>query len=96
MLDDNKKIGTISYKPTNECYEVDGLTILPEYRNQGFGKKAFLLLLKEPKIKKKWILVTHPQNTASLLIYLKAGFKITEWKDNYFGDHSPRLLLIKE
>lgn len=95
VLGDNKKIGTISYESKDKYYEVDGMTILPKYRNKGFAQKAFSLMLKKPKIKKDWLLVTHPENTASLLIYLKAGFKIKEWKDNYFGDHSPRLLLIK-
>ncbi len=31
-------------------------------------------------------IVTHPKNTPALKLYLKYGFKIESWKDNYYGD----------
>lgn len=95
ILLDNKKVGTISYEPKDDYYEIDGMTVLPAYRRKGIASLAFQKLIEEPKVSKEWRLVTHPQNTASLLIYLKAGFVIKGWKDNYFGDGQPRLLLVK-
>ena len=71
------------------------MTIVPQHRQKGIARIAFEKVLNDPKEKKEWRLVTHPKNTASLLIYLKAGFKIDKWIDNYFGDGQPRLLLIK-
>jgi ribosomal protein S18 acetylase RimI-like enzyme len=53
-------------------------------------------LLDEVGDKKPFELVTHPENTSAIITYLKSGFKIKAWKDNYFGDGQPRILLVKE
>jgi len=37
-------------------------------------------------------LITHPLNTPAILLYLKNGFQITGWKDNYYGDSEPRII----
>ena len=39
------------------------------------------------------ITVTHPQNTGAIILYLEHGFKIVGWKDDYYGDGQPRLML---
>ena len=92
-----KAIGTISYeeKSSDHAY-IDSMTILPKYQRKGFATEAMKWLLFKLKDYKTVDLVTHPHNNASLRLYLKLGFKISEWKDNYFGDGQPRLHLFLE
>jgi ribosomal protein S18 acetylase RimI-like enzyme len=38
-------------------------------------------------------LVVHPKNVGALLLYLKCGFEMYGWDENYYGDGQPRLLV---
>lgn len=92
---DKKVIGTISYKiEKNNNILINGLTILPEFRGQGIATISMGKLLNTLK-NKNLSLVVHPENTPALLVYLKHGFTIKEWRDNHFGNGQPRLYLIK-
>jgi len=76
--------------------EIMTVAVIPDYQRQGIGKmimKKLFNLLKDYKLIK---IVTHPYNVGAIILYLKSGFKIYGWKDNYFGDGQPRLLLRKE
>lgn len=92
----DKPIGSISYEIKNDkTIYFDGFTILPEYRNQGFATQALTQIIQQLKNKTHFTLAVHPENTPALLIYLKANFKIKQWKNDYFGDGEPRLILEK-
>jgi ribosomal protein S18 acetylase RimI-like enzyme len=93
----NTPIGTVSYerKSKDHAY-IDTLIILPEYRGHGYASEAFGWLLGQLKEYTKVDLVTHPHNSKALSIYLKYGFVIESWKDNYFGDGEPRLVLVRK
>lgn len=89
-------IGTISYKnQADGAVLINGLTVMPEYRGKGIAKLAMNKLLNEVG-NKNFELVVHPGNTPALLIYLRLGFSIIGWKENYFGDGEPRLYLQKK
>lgn len=93
---DDEKIGTISYENKENNIHFNGLTVLNEHRRKGIASWAIKAILEKMSDNKKTInLVVHPQNTPAILVYLKAGFKIDGWKDNYFGDGEPRLSLVK-
>jgi len=91
---DKKAVGTISYenKDKNSVY-FDGLTVLPKYRRKQIASEAFRILLSKLTTIDKFTAVSHPENTPSLIIFLKLGFKIVGWKENYFGDNEARVLL---
>lgn len=76
--------------------EITTVAVIPDYQRKGIGrmiiKNAFSLLKDYKSIK----IITHPYNTGAIILYLKSGFKIYGWKDNYFGDGQPRLLLKGE
>jgi RimJ/RimL family protein N-acetyltransferase len=94
IINNKNPIGTISYKIDKKAILVNGLTILPKYRGEGIATKAMKKLLS--KLGNKNItLVVHPKNIPALLIYLRFGFAIIGWKDNYFGNGQPRLFLRK-
>ncbi len=96
ILMSEKPIGTISYKPeSDKNVIINGLTVLPQYRGKGIATNAMKKLLADLDGKRITLLV-HPENTAALLIYLRLGFVITEWKSNHFGDGQPRLYLEKK
>lgn len=92
---DKEPIGTVSYelKDKDRAY-IDALTILPEYQGKGYASKVLEWLLIKLKGIKKVDLVTHPHNSKAISIYLKHGFVIEGWKDNYFGDGEPRIELV--
>ncbi len=95
IMYNKKSIGTISYKIENdETVLINGLTVLPEYRGKGIATNAMKKLLSNLR-NKNFSLLVHPEKTVALLIYLRLGFVITDWKDNYFGDGQPRLFLKK-
>lgn len=89
----DKPIGSFSYKDDkNGQIEVLQVAIVPQHQGKGHGKKIVKYLLDLVKGKPVW-LVTHPKNTPAIITYLKSGFVISGWKDNYYGDGQPRLIL---
>lgn len=92
-----KTVGTISYDlKDNGHADVDGLTVYPTYQRQGIATNAMEFLMNKLKKVKRVTLVVHPRNTPAIRLYLKFGFHIEDWKDNYFGDGKPRLTLVKD
>jgi len=91
-----EKIGSISYqiKDDNSVY-FDGMTVVPEHRHQGVATAAMKAALEDLTDHQDLNLLVHPRNTAALMVYLKSGFTIKEWRDNAFGDGQPRLFLVK-
>jgi ribosomal protein S18 acetylase RimI-like enzyme len=93
MLYENRKpIGFFAYKTSGDGVEVKSIVVVPEEQGKGYGK-AMMNKLLELTDGHTVHLVTHPKNTSALLYYLKSGFEIYGWKDNYYGDGEPRLLL---
>jgi len=91
---DGEPIGTISYeKKSKDHAYFDGLIVHPDYQGHGYATQAVDWLLDKVKNHQKIDLVTHPGNSASVIVYLKNGFKIKGWKDDYFGDGEPRVIL---
>jgi len=91
--DGNKPVASFSYElREDDSVELMQMMVLPEYQKKGVGKfmtENFLRLAKGKKIHT----VTHPQNTSAIILYLKHGFNIYGWKDDYYGDGQPRVLL---
>ena len=96
IYDDGVLVGHIEYliKTPTHAY-LGGLVILPEFKNQGIGRKATLAILEIVKDIERVDLVTHPHNSAVIRIFLALGFRIEAWKDNYWGDGQPRLVISK-
>ena len=94
---DGQNVGSTEYqiKGPDEAY-LGGLIIKPEYRGQGIARKAIEFRLEKLEGTKRLWLVTHPHNSKMVRMYLSYGFIIEAWKDNYFGDGEPRLVLSKE
>jgi ribosomal protein S18 acetylase RimI-like enzyme len=92
----NNIVGTISLENKGEnIFNFNGLTVKKSLQRKGIGSWAVRNVLKGYD-HKKTTLVVHPQNTPAIIIYLKAGFVIKEWKENIFNDGEPRLFLSRE
>lgn len=62
------------------------------YRGHGIGTQLCEALLN--KFRVNCVLLTvHPDNFGAIHIYKKLGFKISERKENYYGDNSPRNIM---
>jgi RimJ/RimL family protein N-acetyltransferase len=92
---ENKTVGLIGYEPKQDTNYISELIIGAEYQNKGFATQAIKELVKTLG-DKPCELHTHPENISAIIVYLKSGFKIKGWLDNYYGDGEPRILLIKE
>lgn len=93
---DDIKVGAISYEPRKDSNHINELIVAPEHQKQGIGTRAMEVLMNQIGQDKPMDLVTHPENSIAIRIYLKLGFIITDLKDNFYGDGEPRLLLVKE
>lgn len=93
---DNVLAGRVAYeiKNKNEAYLSD-LIVMPKFQNLGIARKAALFQLDQTKEYNYVWFVTHPHNNKILTLYLPLGFTIESWKDNYFNDGEPRLVLTR-
>ena len=89
-------VGTVQYKKEGKDHAyTSGLVINPKFHRQGIGRDTLELVLNELKGTKKISLVTHPKNTPAIMLYLSLGFVIERWKDDYYGDGEPRILMSR-
>lgn len=93
----DKNIGLVSYEIVKrKTAHINGLVVNPKFRGKGYARQAMLLLLKKMRQFPRIELVVHPRNTPAVSLYLSLGFIIESWKNNYFGDGEPRLVLVKK
>ncbi|MFD2998936.1 GNAT family N-acetyltransferase [Pontibacter toksunensis] len=74
------------------------LGVLPGYRGRKFGEKLTADLMEEVKAMGAMTikLTVHPENIPGINIYQALGFKAQETATNYYLDHSPRLIMVKD
>lgn len=97
IIKDGKIIGSTEYqiKSPEHAY-LGGLVVLPEFQGQGIAREAAKFRLEKLKDMKRIDLVTHPCNSKIITLYLSLGFYIESWKNNYYGDGEPRLVLVRQ
>lgn len=89
---DKKPVGFLSFKVKGDDVEIKTMVVIPEYQGQGLGQQM-MKLIKKLTHNKEVTLVTHPKNSQAIIFYLKCGFEICGFVDDYFGDGEPRLKL---
>lgn len=93
---DDQTVGSVQYQlEGKDCAHITGLVVNPRFQEQGIGREALTLVLDEFKDVERVDLVTHPHNTPAIMLYLSFGFIIESWKENYFGDGEPRIVLSR-
>ncbi|MCU0680442.1 MAG: GNAT family N-acetyltransferase [Planctomycetes bacterium] len=93
----NEVIGLAAYEELKRnTVHINGLIITKKFRGQGFARQTMNLLLKKMLKYSRIELVVHPHNNKAVCLYLSLGFFIESWRDNYFGDGEPRLMLVKK
>lgn len=93
VYNEKTPIAFCAYEPKgHDSTEVKVMAVLPEFQNKGIGKAMMKKMLEENK-GKDLFLVTHPSNTNAITFYFKHGFEIVGWRENYFGDGQPRLVM---
>jgi ribosomal protein S18 acetylase RimI-like enzyme len=92
LYDEREPVGFFAFRRDSSGIEARSIVVVPEKQGKGYGKeimKKLLELANGNNIR----LVTHPKNRIAIAYYLKSGFEIYGWKENYYGDGEPRLLL---
>jgi len=93
---DDVAIGNISYEIKGDSHAyLSGFAIIPEFQGQGIGNEVLTKILEELKNMRRIDLAVHPHNIHAIMLYLSFGFIIESWKENYFGDGEPRIVLAK-
>lgn len=79
------------WKKSDDEYVIDGMSVHPDYQNQGFGQKIINYVFNEHKSVKKWSLSTPSFSKRNHHFYEKLGFvKIAEmesgagWLEYYY------------
>lgn len=85
-------VGFFAYRQGENDVELLVIAVDPQKQGNGYGKMLIAKLLELTK-NRTVRLVTHPKNSGAIRFYLKSGFTIGGWKDNYYGDGQPRLIL---
>lgn len=101
LFDNNKLIGWGSYRTNwhrhskENGVEISSIVINKNYRRRGLGKKILNEIIV--KMKKRGIiniyLTVSPLNNDALLLYIKNGFVIYNYKKDVYGPGSDRLYL---
>src|SRR3989344_8045074 len=93
---DDQIVGSIQYQLEGmDRAHITGLVVDPRFQEQGIGREALTQIFDELKDARRIDLVTHPHNTPAIMLYLSFGFVIESWKDDYFGDGEPRIVLSR-
>jgi len=95
IVDGDETVGAIGYEEKQDSNYISELIVGSNFRGHGYGFKALEELLKTIG-NRVCELHTHPENSKAIIVYLKAGFKIKDWKDNFFGDGEPRIILVRD
>lgn len=85
-------VGFFAFRQGKTDVELLVIAVDPKKQRNGYGKVMMNKIL-ELTMKQSVRLMTHPKNSTAICFYLKSGFTISGWKDNYYGDEQPRLLL---
>ncbi len=96
IKNNNEIVGSIGYeiKAPDHAY-ISGLVINPKFQGLGIGREALRQLLEKLNNFKRIDLVTHPDNIPALNLYKSFGFTIESWKENYYGDGEPRVVMSR-
>ena len=90
-----KTVGQIQYEEQKDnVIYLNVIAIDPDFQGRGLGTEVMKQFLAKVAGAGKIWLVTHPDNRA-VKLYESLGFKITERKENYFGNGTPRVVMEK-
>ena len=84
------------YNKERGVYEISSIVVNTNYRRKGLGGEILNKIIKDLKKKKftKIYLTVSPLNTGALILYLKNGFVIYDYKTNVYGKGADRVFLV--
>ncbi|PJE62935.1 hypothetical protein COU88_02255 [Candidatus Roizmanbacteria bacterium CG10_big_fil_rev_8_21_14_0_10_39_6] len=87
-------IGYCAYELTDNTAEITALLVLNQFQKKGVGECMLKKIMEELDAIQNIKVITSPENVVALRLYLKYGFIVKEWKENYWQGQ-PRLVLYK-
>ncbi len=98
IFDGENLIGWSAYRGhEGKRFEISPIFVHTDYRGKKLGKRLFTLVIEdiEKNHEGEMYLSVSPKNTSALVIYLKADFQIYDFKKDYFGPGTDRILMRK-
>ncbi len=83
------------YDKDAKTSELLNIGVLKDFQGKGFAQQMMQDYFDKNKDKELFILVTKPNNAQAIRFYEKLGYKITEFKKDYYGEGEDRVLLEK-
>ncbi|NOH95677.1 GNAT family N-acetyltransferase [Vibrio sp. 99-70-13A1] len=82
----NKRVGLLCFKPTNQSYHIHLLIVFPECQEQGLGSKIMAQVydIAEREQCNSITLSSFKSNKKAIEFYRKLGYKITDDSDMDF------------
>lgn len=87
-------VGYCAYELATNTAEITALLVLSEFQKKGVGECMLKKMMEELDAIQNIKVITSPENAVALRLYLKYGFIVKEWKENYWQGQ-PRLVLYK-
>ena len=95
VFDGTQLVGYFGFhKHSNSEVELKSIAVHPSYQGKGLAKKMMKKMFEEVGEASVW-LVVHPKNVSAIQTYLKTGFIPSGWREDFFGDGEPRLVMEK-
>ena len=97
LIEDTERIiGSISFRPLEPTgVYIGNMAVDPAARRRGTARAALQFVFDRTRGASRWELVTHPDNSAAIMLYTSAGFAAGETLENYFGDGQPRMRMVR-
>ncbi len=95
ILENELVVGLVTYEflDSQRVY-IKKLAVDPVFQGKGVGGEAFRLIMEELAAITRVELVTHPENP-TLPLFLKHGFVIDEYIENFKETGEPRYFLVR-
>jgi ribosomal protein S18 acetylase RimI-like enzyme len=91
-----KTVGVVAIEEKEDEIELTSILIKKKYQGLRIGTTVLEKIFEKYDDRKKWTVITHPENHHSIRLNWKFGFEFSDWLGDYFGTGEPRIRMTKK